>query len=103
MEKEKCKEAAEELNKNWYGTGYFSTYPKGCYASGSGVLFNKHSTGNRQDSRRQMCKHTGKEYPISYLLLDVSFLPIIMLKMIFAFSIDEIWQRWGIYCCRIRS
>ena len=65
MEKEKCKEAAEELNKNWYGTGYFSTNPKGCYASGSGVFFNRHSTGNRQDSRRQMCKHTGKLYPIS--------------------------------------
>ena len=61
MEKETCKEATEELNKNWGESVNSSSMPKGCYASGSYIFFNSHSTGNREGSRSQMCKPTGKE------------------------------------------
>ena len=62
MDKETCREAAEELNKNLGNIGLnLANAPKGCYEYGSNILFNTHSTGSRQSGKSQICKPAGKE------------------------------------------
>ena len=62
MDKETCREAARELNKNIGNLGVNLEYaPKGCYESELNIFFNTHSTGSSQSGKSQICKPTGKE------------------------------------------
>ena len=62
MDKETCREAVGELNKNLGNLNInLDDAPKGCYESELNIFFNSHSTGRRQSGKRQICKHTGKE------------------------------------------
>ena len=70
MDKETCREAAGELNKNLGNLLiYRDNAPKGCYESESNIFFNSHSTGSRQSGKHQICKVTGKVELVTCLSL----------------------------------
>ena len=60
---DKCKDIQKSLNSK--GTFYTETdalWPKGCYASGGAVFWNKHGSGQKNPIAREICFFEGKNF-----------------------------------------
>ena len=58
---ETCKTASAKLNKNFEASENSEFWPNGCYLIDHGsVFFNDHSTGEKNNRAKQICKPTDK-------------------------------------------